>query len=60
MLDIAHDFSVSTDFIGNRHGAIMDLALTQVMDGDLLKVFAWQDNEYGYAYQLVRMVKYIA
>ncbi len=60
MLDIAHDFSVSTDFIGNRHGAIMDLALTQVVGGDLLKVFAWQDNEYGYAYQLVRMVKHIS
>ncbi len=60
MLDIAHDFSVSTDFIGNRHGAILDLALTQVLEGDLLKVFAWQDNEYGYAYQLVRMVKHIS
>ncbi len=57
MLAIAHDDAVSRDFIGNRHGAIIDVTLTQVMDGDLLKVFAWQDNEYGYAYQLVRMVK---
>ncbi len=60
IVSIAHDDAVSTDFIGNRYGAVMDLALTQVIDGDLLKLFAWQDNEYGYAYQLVRMVKYIA
>lgn len=60
MLDITNNFSVSTDFIANRHGAIVDVALTQVIDGDLLKVFAWQDNEYGYAYQLVRMVKHIS
>lgn len=60
MLDITNDFSVSTDFIANKHGAIIDVALTQVIGEDLLKVFAWQDNEYGYAYQLVRMVKHIS
>lgn len=60
MLDITNDFSVSTDFIANKYGAIIDVALTEVIGGDLLKVFAWQDNEYGYAYQLVRMVKHIS
>ncbi len=60
MLDITNDFSVSTDFIANKHGAIIDVALTEVIGGDLLKIFAWQDNEYGYAYQLVRMVKHIS
>lgn len=59
-LAIAHENAVSSDFIANPHAAIMDLALTQVLDGDLLKVFAWQDNEYGYAYQLVRMLKHIS
>jgi len=60
MLDVAHHFAVSTDFIANKHGAVIDTSLTQVMDGDLLKIMAWQDNEYGYAYQLVRMAKHIS
>lgn len=59
ILAIAHDFLVSTDFIGNQYGAVIDRALTQVIGKDLIKLYAWQDNEYGYAYQLVRMVKYI-
>jgi len=59
ILDISHDFAVSTDFIANHYGAVLDMALTEVIDGDLLKIFAWQDNEYGYAYQLVRMLKHI-
>ena len=59
MLSLADDFMVSRDFIANPHGAIIDRALTQVQQGDLIKISAWQDNEYGYANQLVRMAKYI-
>jgi glyceraldehyde 3-phosphate dehydrogenase len=60
ILAIAPKAAVSSDFIANPYGAVIDRDLTQVLKGDLLKVFAWQDNEYGYAYQLVRMLKHIS
>ncbi|MCX6809495.1 MAG: type I glyceraldehyde-3-phosphate dehydrogenase [Candidatus Berkelbacteria bacterium] len=44
---------VSSDIIGNPHSAIVDLALTQVVDKDLVKVVAWYDNEWGYSNRLV-------
>ncbi|MEJ2347619.1 MAG: type I glyceraldehyde-3-phosphate dehydrogenase [Patescibacteria group bacterium] len=47
---------VSSDIIGRSESAIVDLGLTQVMDGDLVKVFAWYDNEWGYAERLVDQV----
>lgn len=46
---------VSSDFIGNTHSAIVDLALTNVVGGNLVKVVAWYDNEAGYAHRLVEM-----
>lgn len=51
---------VSSDIIGRPESAIVDLGLTQVVDGDLVKVFAWYDNEYGYANRLVEQVINIA
>lgn len=47
---------VSSDIIGRSESAIVDLSLTQVIDGDLVKVFAWYDNEWGYANRLVEQV----
>ena len=47
---------VSTDFIGNSHSAIVDLKSTAVVGGNLLKVAAWYDNEWGYSNRLVEMV----
>lgn len=47
---------VSTDIIGEPFGAIADLSLTRVVDGTLVKVFAWYDNEMGYAYTLLKHV----
>jgi glyceraldehyde 3-phosphate dehydrogenase len=44
---------VSSDIIGNTHSAIVDLSLTKVVDGDLIKVIAWYDNEWGYSNRLV-------
>jgi len=46
---------VSSDFIGNPHSAIVDLALTNVVDGNLVKVVAWYDNEWGYSHSLVEL-----
>ncbi len=47
---------VSTDIIGRSESAIVDLSLTQVVDGDMVKVFAWYDNEYGYSNRLIEQV----
>lgn len=50
---------VSSDIIGNPYSAIVDLSLTRVVDGDLVKVFAWYDNEWGYANRLVEEIEII-
>ncbi|MDD4901267.1 MAG: type I glyceraldehyde-3-phosphate dehydrogenase [Patescibacteria group bacterium] len=50
---------VSSDFIGNPASAIVDLPLTKVVDGDLLKVVAWYDNEWGYSCRLADLCEYI-
>lgn len=47
---------VSSDIIGNLHGAIADLELTRVVDGNLVKVMSWYDNELGYTNTLVKHV----
>jgi glyceraldehyde 3-phosphate dehydrogenase len=51
---------VSSDFIGDARSSIVDLSLTQVVDGDLVKVVAWYDNEWGYANRLVDMASSVA
>lgn len=55
ILTVTTDPVVSTDLIGNPASAIVDLSLTQVVDGDLVKVVAWYDNEFGYSNRLVEM-----
>lgn len=52
----SEDPLVSSDIIGRSESAIVDLGLTQIVDGDLLKVFAWYDNEWGYSNRLIEMV----
>ena len=52
----SEDPLVSSDIIGRSESAIVDLPLTQIVDGDLLKIFAWYDNEYGYSNRLVEQV----
>jgi glyceraldehyde 3-phosphate dehydrogenase len=47
---------VSNDIKGNSHASIADLAMTRVVDGNLVKVLAWYDNEMGYTYTLVEHV----
>ncbi len=47
---------VSTDIIGRPESSIVDVSLTQVVDGDLVKVFAWYDNEFGYSNRLIEQV----
>lgn len=53
ILAVTNEPLVSSDFKGNPHSAIVDLGLTNVIDGDLVKVAAWYDNEWGYSNRYV-------
>jgi len=50
---------VSSDFIHNPYSAIVDGLSTMVMGGNLVKVLAWYDNEWGYSVKMVRMIEKI-
>jgi len=50
---------VSSDIIGNPHSAIIDSLMTK-QEGDLIKIFAWYDNEYGYASRVADVIKLLA
>jgi glyceraldehyde 3-phosphate dehydrogenase len=50
---------VSSDFIGDPHSAVFDSALTSVVDGNLVKVIGWYDNEYGYSSRVVDLLEFI-
>ncbi len=57
VLKVTEDPIVSTDIIGEPYGAIVDLSLTKVVDGNLVEVFSWYDNEAGYTATLVEHVR---
>lgn len=50
---------VSSDFIGSTFSSVVDLEMTRVVDGDLVKVLAWYDNEWGYSVRLVEMAEHV-
>lgn len=60
ILDVTEEQLVSTDFKGNSHSAIVDLPLTAVIGGNMIKVVAWYDNEWGYSNRLVELTADIA
>jgi len=55
ILDVTDEKLVSIDYKGNSHSCIVDMELTDVIDGDLIKVIAWYDNEWGYSNRLVEL-----
>lgn len=55
VLEVTEDAIVSTDIIGNPASSIVDLGFIRVVGGNLVKILAWYDNEYGYANRLVEM-----
>ena len=57
---INEDPIVSSDVVGSPYSAILDLPMTRVVDGDLLKVMAWYDNEWGYANRLAEMAVFLS
>jgi glyceraldehyde 3-phosphate dehydrogenase len=59
IIETTTDPLVSADIVGNPASAIVDLALTTVIDGNLLKVVSWYDNEWGYSNRLADLCVYI-
>jgi glyceraldehyde 3-phosphate dehydrogenase len=56
VLAVSEEPLVSSDYIGNSHSGIVDLLLTKVVDGNLVKVMIWYDNEWGYSNRLIELV----
>ena len=54
VLGVSSDPLVSSDIVGDPRASVVDLELTKVIDGDLVKVLSWYDNEWGYANQMLR------
>ncbi len=59
VLGVSDDPFVSSDIIGDPRASIVDLGMTKVVDGDLIKVMSWYDNEWAYAAQMVRQALYM-
>lgn len=59
ILTTISDPVVSTDLIGNNNPSIVDLSFTKVIDGDLVKILIWYDNEWGYVKSLIRHLEKI-
>jgi glyceraldehyde 3-phosphate dehydrogenase len=60
VVGVTTDPIVSSDIIGDSRASVIDLGMTQVVDGDLIKVMSWYDNEWGYSSQIVREASRIA
>lgn len=59
ILDVTDESIVSSDIIGQSASVVVDMQCTKVVGGNLLKVIAWYDNEWGYSNRLVDLVEYI-
>jgi glyceraldehyde 3-phosphate dehydrogenase (phosphorylating) len=59
ILGVSEDPLVSADIVGDPRAAVVDLDLTRVVDGTLVKVMAWYDNEWGFTQQMIREVRSI-
>ena len=60
VLGISEEPLVSADIVQEPRASVVDLTMTQVVDGDLVKVLSWYDNEWGYAWQMVREARRLA
>ena len=60
ILDATDEELVSVDFNGNSHSSIVDLPSTAIVDGNLVKVLAWYDNEWGYSCRVRDLIRYMA
>jgi glyceraldehyde 3-phosphate dehydrogenase (phosphorylating) len=60
ILDATEEELVSSDFNGNPHSSIVDLPSTAAIEGNLIKVLAWYDNEWGYSSRVRDLIKFVA
>ena len=60
LIEYVTDPIVSSDVIGNEHSSIFDSTNTMVMDGDMVKVTMWYDNEWGYTCRTVDLIDKLA
>ncbi len=60
ILDVTDEELVSCDFNGNPHSSIVDLPSTALVDGNMVKVLAWYDNEWGYSSRVRDLIRFIA
>ena len=60
ILGYTEDLVVSTDMLHNPNSSIVDSDLTKVMGGNLVKVVAWYDNEWGYSMRVVDLIEFLA
>ena len=54
VIGVTYDPIVSSDVIKDPHASLIDLGMTRVVDGDLIKILSWYDNEWGFTNQMVR------
>jgi glyceraldehyde 3-phosphate dehydrogenase len=59
IMEFSDELTVSVDYNGNPHSAIFDSTSTMVMGGNLVKVMAWYDNEWGFSNRMVDVAKYM-
>jgi glyceraldehyde 3-phosphate dehydrogenase len=59
ILDVCEEELVSVDFTGNSYSSIVDAAATIVIDGNMIKVVSWYDNEWAYSTRVVDLIDYI-
>lgn len=59
ILGVTDEPVVSSDFVGDPRSSIVDLSLTKVVGGNMVKIVAWYDNEWGYSVRLVEMVDHV-
>lgn len=57
VIDTTDEPLVSSDIIKSPFAAIIDLSMTRVVDGDLVKIMAWYDNEWGFTHQMIRQIR---
>ena len=57
VISVSEEPLVSTDIIQSTFAAVVDTEMTRVVDGDLCKIMAWYDNEWGFTNQMIRQIK---
>ena len=60
ILGVTEEELVSSDFKGDSHSCVIDLKLTNVVGGNLIKIVAWYDNDWGYSTRLVELTADVA